>query len=777
MDVQHEGQMQTVIYNGQVARATGENMGEYVEQGSIYGAAPSRPTSGMAGETHVDNDKTPVMSGRQSVNEKQSTLEVQQQAVDGHGGDSKKTLLSPFQTAKSEVERNQSPAHMGTAPTNGNQQPPSIDDTPQQTPSHSQTPTEQSQQQVQPMSAQQYPPGDYMYRGHPHAQYVSYVPQHYGPPMPHSAGVQEGSYAQAVTQNGHQGMPPPPPGTHYIPVTGVYPPPPPMAPGHYADPQYMAYPHGAPGVPPYGYSYAYPQSHSAQATTPSTAPGDRFGSSEPNAHPGVVFARSNDPRIVRPKVKLTHEDKRRIVEIARSNSSLRQEDIAQQYGVDRSTISKILISSHRWTGPAQTPAMPLPKPVKHTGGRFPAIEQRMHEWMDAQHNAGYEIRDSIAREKAKEIARMMGFTDDRFKASAKWLDKFKERRKLNGQRSSVTASHESTRPQLQSASDGVAVNFSPISVPPAFTTAFGHPMYWNSASNAGSPSGSQIMPRSQSSVTLSSTDSNSLEAVSMRQQYQHANRSESDIATGMNNSVSDVSSAIPGMHGRQRSRSSPRPQPGAVAQPGNVDPASGRAPRATVSGLQRQNSYHGIASPSPRRSDLNRTHSTAGSISSKRQGKPASLAASAFGLTPVQTGDGFTPAPSPSIAVSNHSRRSEIQQGMQPFTHSMSGMAISPETVSSSGTMSTSSSSQSVAGHPAHGPPITPLQPSGYSNIVPHGHTVIPPGVQYYQVQMPEGHAQEHPPQQHYTYVYAHPGYPPYPAQLDPKQPVSWREE
>ncbi|KAJ9091997.1 hypothetical protein QFC19_008865 [Naganishia cerealis] len=302
-------------------------------------------------------------------------------------------------------------------------------------------------------------------------------------------------------------------------------------------------------------------------------------------------------------------------------------------------------------------------------------------------------------------------------------------------------------------------------------------MYWNSGSNAGSPSGSQnFLPRSQSSVTLSSTDSNSLEAVSMRQQYQHANKSESDVANGMNNSVSDVSSAIPGMQGRQRSRSSPRPQPGVIAQPGNIDPASGRAPRSTVSGLQRQNSYHGIASPSPRRSDTNRTHSSTGSISSKRQGKPASLAASAFGLTPVQTGDGFSPAPSPSTAVSTQAQQSDMQQGMQPFTHSMSGMAISPETMSSSGTMSTSSSSHSVGGPQAHGQPITPLQPSGFANIVPHGHAVLP-GVQYYHVPIPEGHAQEHPPQQHYTYVYAHPGYPSYPAQMDAKQPVSWREE
>ena len=48
--------------------------------------------------------------------------------------------------------------------------------------------------------------------------------------------------------------------------------------------------------------------------------------------PGVVFARSTDTKMARPKVKLTYDDKRRIVEISHSNTNLRQEDIAQQYG-------------------------------------------------------------------------------------------------------------------------------------------------------------------------------------------------------------------------------------------------------------------------------------------------------------------------------------------------------------------------------------------------------------------------------------------------------------
>lgn len=272
------------------------------------------------------------------------------------------------------------------------------------------------------------------------------------------------------------------------------------------------------------------------------------------------------------------------------------------------------------------------------------------------------------------------------------------------------------------------------------------------------------MPRSQSSVTLSSTDSNSLEAVSVRQQYQHPNRSDGDLANGLGNSVSDVSATIPGMHSRQRSRSSPRLQSeSTVAQPGTVDPASGRAPRTTISGLQRQNSFHGIASPSPQRSGLQRTHSSASNMPGRRQGKPASLAASAFGLTPVQAEDAHSPAPSPSTASSHRVQHNETQ-GMQPFTHSMSGMAISPETMSSSGT----SSSQSVGG-PSHGQPITPLQPSGYTNIGPNGHPP-PPGMQYYHIPVQDGQVQQHPlPPQGYTYVYAHPGYPPYPAPIEAK--------
>ena len=50
----------------------------------------------------------------------------------------------------------------------------------------------------------------------------------------------------------------------------------------------------------------------------------------------------------------------------------------------------------------------------------------MHKWMDEQIAAGLDIRDSVARDKAKAFALEIGFPLERFKASAKWLDKVRD---------------------------------------------------------------------------------------------------------------------------------------------------------------------------------------------------------------------------------------------------------------------------------------------------------------------------------------------------------------
>ncbi|WVQ99335.1 hypothetical protein IAU59_006468 [Kwoniella sp. CBS 9459] len=378
---------------------------------------------------------------------------------------------------------------------------------------------------------------------------------------------------------------------------------------------------------------------------------------------------SSDFRVTRPKVKLTYDDKRTIVELHRQNSSLRQEDIARMYGVDRSTISKIILSSHRWTQPQEPQAPPVPKPPKAVGGRFPAVEAKLDEWMDTQIATGQDVRDQVAREKAKTFAREIGFPMDRFKASAKWLDKFKDRRKAAGK--PVTSP---TQPDYG--------GYYPYPTHP-------YPMM------ASPLEGGVLLSRSQSTVTLSSSDSSGQELY-QTPAYVPTESAHSRMAS--TRSESDLLQTIDTTpNSRSRSQSSPH----VLVEPGMQSPSSGKAikHRPTPLALQRQNSFHGT-SPSPRRpGGLSRTNSIQGSA--RRQNRPLSLAASAFGFTHVDPTSTQSPVQSPT--PSNHSRqRSDVS-----VSNGFSGMTISPNVSEGgeSGMMSMSMSMGSI-------PPLTPMTPA-----------------------------------------------------------------
>lgn len=435
------------------------------------------------------------------------------------------------------------------------------------------------------------------------------------------------------------------------------------------------------------------------------------------SQPNVIFAKTTEARAARPKVKLTFEDKRRIVEIHRSNSNLRQEDIAQQYGVDRSTISKILIQSHRWTGPPQPVVTPVSKPSKQNGGRFPGIEQEMTKWWDEQEAGGNEVKDVAAREHAKLIAKQMGFCDDRFKASAKWLDKFKERRNKPVMR---------TESYSQPAMIGYNPSFQPGSM---YGTPLGQHVYSTvpqGTSTESSASGQ--LSRSQSSVTIASTDSGMIPMSGNTSQIvdRSSNAAPLDGDVHMlHGSISDISSISAGLHARTRSRSSPsRYMVYDPSHNGGIEPASGKVPRTFTSGMQRSQSVRSGISPSPHRPQtLHRTQSSTSSISSSRRSmRPASLAASAFGLTPMQVNDSQSALNSPMSSYSSQMGDRRISDGsttstlQQPFMNSLNGMNISPENMSPIGSLSNSSSNNSIYHQQAgiSAPmPLTPITQGG----------------------------------------------------------------
>ncbi|RPD62691.1 CenpB-DNA-bind-domain-containing protein [Lentinus tigrinus ALCF2SS1-7] len=102
------------------------------------------------------------------------------------------------------------------------------------------------------------------------------------------------------------------------------------------------------------------------------------------------------------------------------------EEIAVRFGVERSTISKILKQRHRWAGQDPDRRMRDDYP-KHRPGKFPDLELRLEEWTKLACKNGNPVSDVCLRKKARAFADEMGITADKFKASSGWVENFKHR--------------------------------------------------------------------------------------------------------------------------------------------------------------------------------------------------------------------------------------------------------------------------------------------------------------------------------------------------------------
>lgn len=134
------------------------------------------------------------------------------------------------------------------------------------------------------------------------------------------------------------------PGQHYIdPSQAYYAPSTLPLPPHFAHPSEHHYIPQYVNMPPHmGVGHVYtgqPMQYIPVQQVPMVAGPVRSRQSSPTSSitsSAVSLARSastsSELKTTRPKVKLTYDDKRNIVELQRSNSSLRQEDIARQYG-------------------------------------------------------------------------------------------------------------------------------------------------------------------------------------------------------------------------------------------------------------------------------------------------------------------------------------------------------------------------------------------------------------------------------------------------------------
>lgn len=139
------------------------------------------------------------------------------------------------------------------------------------------------------------------------------------------------------------------------------------------------------------------------------------------------------------KKRLTVGDRKLVCQRHLENPTQKQEQLAREFGVERSTVSKILKEKEKWL------SMPDDSTVQATATRsrpprWPDLEQRLGDWMFAMEEQGIAVYDNMIREKALEMAQNLYGDVGNFKGSQGWIEKFKERAALA--RHGITSSQE-----------------------------------------------------------------------------------------------------------------------------------------------------------------------------------------------------------------------------------------------------------------------------------------------------------------------------------------------
>ncbi|KAL5635744.1 hypothetical protein ACGC1H_004527 [Rhizoctonia solani] len=161
--------------------------------------------------------------------------------------------------------------------------------------------------------------------------------------------------------------------------------------------------------------------------------------SSTQTHPSITrssagASRSDGGHVVSPirrranKQRLDDARRKEICSYARDRPKARQEDIAIKYGVERSTISKILKHKDKWLSLDTNPRKSIP--VKHRPSKFPEIETELLKWVKQCQENGTNITDTRIKAKAKECAAEIGLPEGKFKASSGWIENFKLRNNL-----------------------------------------------------------------------------------------------------------------------------------------------------------------------------------------------------------------------------------------------------------------------------------------------------------------------------------------------------------
>ncbi|KAJ5915062.1 DNA binding HTH domain Psq-type [Penicillium verhagenii] len=130
-----------------------------------------------------------------------------------------------------------------------------------------------------------------------------------------------------------------------------------------------------------------------------------------------------------PRRTLTDDDRRQMCLYHEEHKTAKQTDIGALFGVERSTVSKVLRQKERYLNPDDGSR----SPIKRAKGRVPDIEKALSNWVRNYQRGGYPINDEIIREKALFFASTTCGPEGKDKVlTTAWLEKFKQKNNLLG---------------------------------------------------------------------------------------------------------------------------------------------------------------------------------------------------------------------------------------------------------------------------------------------------------------------------------------------------------
>ncbi|KAG9672048.1 hypothetical protein KCU87_g6043, partial [Aureobasidium melanogenum] len=140
--------------------------------------------------------------------------------------------------------------------------------------------------------------------------------------------------------------------------------------------------------------------------------------------------RSGGPSV---RKTLSDDDRRRMCKYAEENPTAKQTEIGYLFGVERSTVSKVLRKKEQYLNHAQPKETPRSPPNKRPKARLPDIEKTLSAWVIKEQKKGSPITDEAIREQAYYFASIPGPENPALNPvnNPGWLEKFKQKHRID----------------------------------------------------------------------------------------------------------------------------------------------------------------------------------------------------------------------------------------------------------------------------------------------------------------------------------------------------------